>query len=101
MSAGKSQDAATANTSGCFSRRSAPPIPDLENPISQFWPPPANAANGCVAKAPAGAEKFWVTHGTRSLVMKVSYRRLGSFGLSAYQGSIANEGSMIVRLYWS
>ena len=33
--------------------------------------------------------------------MKVSYWTFGSMGLSAYQGSIPNEGSMIVRLYWS
>ena len=40
MSAGKSQDAASVKRSGCFRIRSSPPMPDFENPISQFcsWP---------------------------------------------------------------
>src|ERR1700739_2677422 len=99
MSAGKSHDAASANTSGCFRRRSSPPIPDFEKPISQFCPPPARVVNGPVAADPEGAAKFCVTQGTRSFVMNVSYWRLASLGLSAYQGSTANDGSMIVRLY--
>ena len=32
--------------------------------------------------------------------MKVSYWRFGSVGSFAYQGSVGNDGSMIVRLYW-
>ena len=86
MSAGKSHDAASVNRSGCFSSRSCAPIPDLEKPISQFCSVPLVA-------------RFALTHGSSSVVMKVSYWRLGSFGLFAYHGSIANEGSMIVRLY--
>jgi hypothetical protein len=43
MSAGKSHDAASVNTSGCFRMRSCPPIPDFENPISQFCSVPVAA----------------------------------------------------------
>ena len=86
MSAGKSQAAASVNTSGCFRIRSVAPMPDFEKPISHFCSAPVVA-------------RFCITHGTRSFVRNVSYLTDGSFGLSAYQGSIPNDGSMIVRLY--
>ena len=41
-----------------------PPIPDFENPISQFCCP-VTGAKGCVAEA---GVRFCVTHGTRSCV---------------------------------
>ena len=68
--------------------RSCAPRPDFENPINQFCSVPV-------------VERLALIHGTRSLVMKVSYCRLASLGLFAYHGSMANVGSMIVRLYWS
>ena len=68
--------------------RSWAPRPDFENPINQFRSEPVVA-------------RLAFTQGSRSVVMKVSYCRLASLGLLAYHGSMANVGSMIVRLYWS
>ena len=62
-------------------------MPDFENPISQFCSVPE-------------VEKF-VTTQDRNRVIKVSYWTLALSGLSAYQGSSGNVGSMTVRLYWS
>src|SRR5215469_12768018 len=95
MSAGKSHEAASENSCGYLRRRSCAPSPDFEKPISQFCPPPV----GVLAPPPV-PPKFCCTQGTRSCVMKVSYWTLGLSGLFAYHGSIANDGSMIVRLYW-
>ena len=86
MPAGKSHAAASVNRSGCFSSRSSAPIPDLEKPISQFCSVPVVA-------------RFALTHGSSSDAIKLSYCRLASFGLLAYQGSVAKEGSITVRLY--
>ena len=92
MSAGKSQDAATAKRSGCLRRRSCSADAGLRE---------ADQPVLLVSRVRrAATREFCVTQGTRSLVMKVSYWRFGSLGLSAYQGSMANDGSMIVRLYW-
>src|SRR5215470_16764242 len=88
MSAGKSHDAASWNRPGCRKIRSWPPIPDLENPISQSCSVPV-------------VDRFCLTHGTSSCVMKLSYCQSGLVGVSAYQGSTPNAGSMMVRLYWS
>src|ERR1700761_420070 len=86
MSAGKSQDAATENTSGCLNSRSWPPKPDLEKPISQFCSVPV-------------MDRLALTQGTSWVVMNESYCTLALAGLSAYQGLVGNPGSMMVRLY--
>src|ERR1700742_5206587 len=87
MAAGKSQDAATENRSGCRSSRSWLPKPDFEKPISQFCSVPV-------------MDRLALTQGTSCVVMNDSYWTLALAGLSAYHGLVGKAGWMMVRLYW-